>query len=483
MRETTITEFANSDAAHSAESYLNAERLSSEAWLDKKPPSLAKVAPESGHQPIVFTNIYNSKITDRMSPLDWLDKNKTNQTNDFLAKKTENQNKPAVEYCNGKPSKFTDLNGREYLNTGKISGKNNPEIWIDSKNPVQPLGVYIEVNAQTGDVKLTDRQTNIVRTTTKSGQEITQYPDGGGRTIREIINGVESITVYSPNRHVREMQIENNRLTKYVDGNCNTYKMTGEKAPDGKPYYSAINLYGVSVDRIFTITADRTGNVVVRDVHNPDSRFYARREYNNGTVVTSAKDNSRRQVEDKNRVVLSPDSEQAKKAQRSPVIAETPPHANIEANAKYMKENFIGQGFTSLLRLKNADELRNKIGYGKEWDYKSPGPDQMNCSEYESFGNWHYGYLCSAAGLSKKEALVAAGAAQRDQGTSNSAWGDPGLGVGHLRFNSSGNYGDDPEDARQIARGYDQFCARQRRSTASNDKATARVAVATFKEK
>ena len=89
----------------------------------------------------------------------------------------------------------------------------------------------------------------------------------------------------------------------------------------------------------------------------------------------------------------------------------------------------------------------NQVRNHGPWDYKQQG--QM----YEDFGNFNYGAACKAMGFPEKTCLREAGRGQRDAGTSQPNWGDPGS-----RYNPLGGtppYGDDPADQAMIQRGLD----------------------------
>jgi hypothetical protein len=74
------------------------------------------------------------------------------------------------------------------------------------------------------------------------------------------------------------------------------------------------------------------------------------------------------------------------------------------------------------------------------WDFKQKG------AQYESFGNFHYGAVGTAAGFSKETLLRAAGAAQSLAGTSNDSFG---------KWWSTAPFGDDPRDQYWIEQGID----------------------------
>lgn len=81
-------------------------------------------------------------------------------------------------------------------------------------------------------------------------------------------------------------------------------------------------------------------------------------------------------------------------------------------------------------------QVRNK----GEWDYKNGQP------QYESFGNFNYGAVGTAAGISEAVLLRAAGAAQSLAGTSQAEFD---------KWWSEAPYGDDPVDQVWIKAGID----------------------------
>lgn len=359
----------------------------------------------------------------------------------------------------GKPVKYRDFEGRTYTNRGKLNGEDQPDVWVDEKNPVQPEGVNLEIDDKTDTVKLTDRATGIVRTTASNGLETNEYP-GGGKTTHKSVDGVEFISIESKNGPLRAMKIENDRLIEYTDGEGTTFKPTDKIDPTTKkPLYSAEDCSGNTVEGTFTITADRTGNVVVRDESHPESSTYARRELNNGTVVTSTKADGDRKVVNAG-VSLDPNSAEAIAAQESPVIADVPPGIDLSENARLANEHYTGGIlFTSYGAV---DWFYEQVSYGKPWDYKSPGLDRMSHPEYEQFGNWHYGYVGNAAGYSLRALQEEAGYAQLNESVSRPGWGKPGSGIPTYRFGGEAPYGDDPRDQELIRRGYEAYNQRLR---------------------
>lgn len=75
------------------------------------------------------------------------------------------------------------------------------------------------------------------------------------------------------------------------------------------------------------------------------------------------------------------------------------------------------------------------------WDYKN-----NSGRKYENFGNFHYGAIGTAAGISSEALLRAAGLAQRIAGTSNDEF---------LSYFGPESHGDDPKDQTWIRAGID----------------------------
>ncbi|WP_050587379.1 DUF4157 domain-containing protein [Mesorhizobium sp. LSJC269B00] len=102
--------------------------------------------------------------------------------------------------------------------------------------------------------------------------------------------------------------------------------------------------------------------------------------------------------------------------------------------------SFLGRAFADRRRLEDVPaEYRHVVG---------PGDEIQN--PYEDFGNWHFGFMGSAAGIPEEILLRAAGAAQKIAGTSNERWSNPGLG-------GKAPFGDDPNDQRLIKEGIGDF--------------------------
>lgn len=79
-----------------------------------------------------------------------------------------------------------------------------------------------------------------------------------------------------------------------------------------------------------------------------------------------------------------------------------------------------------------------KVRNGGPWDYK------QKKSEWEAFGNFHYGAVGIAAGIPSEILLMGAGWAQSRARTSRPEWG---------KWHEKPPYGDDPTDQRNIMEG------------------------------
>jgi hypothetical protein len=389
-----------------------------------------------------------------------------------------------IDYdSDGRPERYTNFNGETFVRqgiTGGDDGRTPPvQVWRSESNVVQPDGVELNVDSD-NNVVIRDRATGIVQTTRPDGTEVTQYP-GGGRTTRQIEhsgdNTNERITIDSPGRAQRTMQIENDRLVSYTDSEGNTYRMTDQRVQSDDPrqqkaIYTRYDRNGNPVDGQYTVTADRTGNVVVRHLGHEQDADYARRELNNGTVVTSsadANDMSKRRVVDASGRELDPASAEARRAQESPMIQQVPPGADLEQNRREAEEH---SGINPL----NNQWFWERFKYGGLWDYKFAGADHMNHPEYADFGNYNYGYAGAAGNYDLDKLEQLGGYYQRQEGTSRGEWGTPPVlipGTPYIIRNGTegtvpgSRYGDDPNDTRNIDRGYQAYEQRRRQQQAA----------------
>lgn len=356
----------------------------------------------------------------------------------------------------GNMTGYRDFNGRQYDRNG--------DHFVNRSNPVQQSddaakdGVDIKVDRETGTAELTDRRTGIKRSTDCNGVETTDYSaNGGGRTITETKGNTETITIESVNRRERKLIIEHTdtgaRVQEYLDGEGNKYIYTGQNDAEGKPKYAK---EGDAANHDFRITADRSGNVVVRDeTLGKDDIDYARRELNNGTIVTSSgnKDDGSRRIVDAKENTVTDGTPEADQATSSKMIQEIPPNVDLKADAEQAgKANAMGQAYKYWW-------FKEMVQTGGPWDYKSPRQgDNLVNKEYEDFGNWHYGYVGDEAGIPSYILQQRAGVEQIKQGTSKPEWGEPswgpsGYGEGVNPFGGSGTYGDDPHDNEMLRKG------------------------------
>ncbi|MCC5463786.1 polymorphic toxin type 44 domain-containing protein [Pelosinus baikalensis] len=111
----------------------------------------------------------------------------------------------------------------------------------------------------------------------------------------------------------------------------------------------------------------------------------------------------------------------------------TPPGVSIDANVKEAREYAASHSRAEVYQW-FYDSVKN----GARWDFKQLG------SEYQEFGNYHYGVIGNALEIPEQVLLRAAGWAQYRAGTSELGWGT---------FFGCEPYGDDPEDQEWIKRG------------------------------
>lgn len=135
---------------------------------------------------------------------------------------------------------------------------------------------------------------------------------------------------------------------------------------------------------------------------------------------------------------------------RVPPIA--PPGVDIDANMSVAAENF-----NPLNPFWFKDQVKNK----GPWDYKQLG------SQYEAFGNFHYGATGAAFGFKDIFLLNEAGKAQVAAGTSRPEWGEPGPRF--LPQLGTPPYGDDPADQYWIQLGIDFYDDREQWHSPSHD--------------
>jgi type VI secretion system secreted protein VgrG len=122
-----------------------------------------------------------------------------------------------------------------------------------------------------------------------------------------------------------------------------------------------------------------------------------------------------------------------------------PPKVDIDANIRLSR-----QRGTMNVRVggRGPEWFRDQVKKTGPWDYKQLG------SQYEDFGNFHYGATGAAYGFSEDFLLRMVGRGQIQDGTSDPSWGEAPssdltayLGLGTAPF------GDDPKDQFWIKQG------------------------------
>lgn len=355
--------------------------------------------------------------------------------------------------ANGQLERFTDNRGETFTRDG--------DHFVDTNNPIRRDGVNISVNRETGTAEIVDRATGIRTELQQNGTETVDYSAvGGGRVTRRATTSHEYISIESVNRPMRMLILSRNedgaRVSQYSDGRMNSYTFNNRFDDAGHPLYDGINGQGQPIGSNFTVTADRSGNVVIRNQDRPDAPDYAVREYNNGTVVMSNSDNSVRTVTDSQGRSLQPNSEEARAAERSPILQQVPPSANIDGALLEASRNFVGSGLlTNWVALNNW--FRPAVQNNGRWDFKRTGEgNNVVNREFEDYANWHYGYIGTGAGIDPTFLQERAGANQIESGTSRPEWGSPSTDGGVTGiFSGTAPYGDDPRDNEMIRRGID----------------------------
>lgn len=436
----------------------------------------------------------------------------------------------------GKAVSYIDFEGQKFNNKG--------DKWTSRTNLVQPEGMNVEIDGSY-NVRMKDNATGIVRTNRADGIQEVSYPDGG-KTTSKTRGNTEWITIESVNRVPRSLQLVDGKPVYYTDGAGNTYTKRETDAKAATFTFDKTNLNGEQQKGTYTVSADRSGNVVVRDLEKKGQSDYAKRELNNGTIITSDDKGIKRSVTTaeglridttfgeskvpKEKTITYPNGagklhvhydkagnvDQAegkvngervnyrvtsdltlipskteklvkeiseehgqikitkhypsvssvidvngmtvasvkdviapKNPEASPLIQETPKDIDVSKNIaeakKHADENMWKKG----------KWFADKVDYGHEWDFKTKG------AQYEAFGNFHYGVVGKAAGISETNLRQQAGIAQEGAGTSQKGWGDSGYGIGKLKFFGSGNYGDDPTDQHWIKKGIHYYAKQE----------------------
>ncbi len=382
-----------------------------------------------------------------------------------------------IEYnAQNQPVRYKDFSGEEYENTqpGVKDG-----VWKSKTNKVQSEGVRIDLDEKTQHVNLTDVATKNVVDSAPNGVETTTYYPSGGQTIRKSIGANEEwISTHDANGKVRAMHIVDNKLQKYVDGEGNSYTRTDRSTArvDDKPYserpiFQKTDSRGNAIAGDYSVTADRSGNVAVRNQTDKDSEKlpdYARRERVDGVVITSNADNTIRDVKIPPGVNVGSNPEDA-----PAIIQKTPPGVDLQKSVAEANEHRI-DGLEPITRAARVKWFYDQVKTGGPADFKSPAPDEMNRAEYEAYGNYHFGVIGKAAGWNLDTLEREAGAEQIRVKTSKPEWGTPGSGVWvpgagtvpGTRIGGSGPadgkfYGDDPRDQQNIIAGYDDETERE----------------------
>jgi hypothetical protein len=151
----------------------------------------------------------------------------------------------------------------------------------------------------------------------------------------------------------------------------------------------------------------------------------------------------------------------------SPIECPTPPRPpaidigqniataqDFARSARAAAENANKMGEPADAEMGIALWFANQVRPGGEWDYKSQGG-----SEWERFGNFHFGVIGAALGYSLEALQRAAGLVQNGTDLVTALSGGTPSGTGH--FVGSPPYGDDPRDQSQIADGTSAFILSQ----------------------
>lgn len=357
--------------------------------------------------------------------------------------------RPEIQHDGRNITRFVDLNGNEYTRRG--------DHYFNTRNPLQKDGVLLRFD-QNGDVRMKDRESGIVRTTSADGVETTDYAAvHGGKTIRTIEGNIENISLEDRGGRHRSLVLERNSngamVRSYTDGSGTTFTHNNERNGDGKPLYTAVDKDGHEVGRNYTVNADRSGNVLVNNYDQPDSPQFAHRELNNGMTVSSGKTTDSRVVTDADGRQLDANSAQVKSALRTEMISEAPASFDMERSLQTAAGFRRADGMLPVGGTVYVSSQFRTLFDGGDWDPKAAGAgNNVANMEYEAYGNWLYGYLGRASGLTEGYLREQAG---RFQHVSDPSWGRPGF----LGFGGTGTQGDDPEDVKYMDRGFASYRA------------------------
>ncbi|RTL37741.1 MAG: hypothetical protein EKK48_23955 [Candidatus Melainabacteria bacterium] len=213
------------------------------------------------------------------------------------------------------PVRYRSFENEEFIN----SEPGNPQgVWKSSNNKMQREGVLLNFDSSANSVQMTDLYTKNVVVLTANGVETTTYPPSNGQTMRKAAGNEEWITTHDANGTVRELYVIDNKLQRYTDDQKITYTLSTdtikrETKNDGAdsqspltvvPVYHAVGPNGEAIPGRFTITANRTGNVMVRNEDCPGEADCCRRVRVDGAVVTSNGDGSFRTFRSKDGVEI-----------------------------------------------------------------------------------------------------------------------------------------------------------------------------------
>jgi RHS repeat-associated protein len=146
---------------------------------------------------------------------------------------------------------------------------------------------------------------------------------------------------------------------------------------------------------------------------------------------------------------------------KPPYIPFSPPNAPLYTNIEEARQH---DNFPF-----NVWWFKGKVENGKAWDYKQLDPGReadkstgtpAHKSNYEDFGNFHYGVVGRAANIPGAVLEREAGRAQGRDGTTDKSFGDPGIQGDIFGVTGSGTYGDAAEDNYWIKKGiayYDNY--------------------------
>lgn len=201
------------------------------------------------------------------------------------------------------PVRYRDMEGEEFVSSDP---GNEQGTWKSTSNRIQQVGIRLKFDSTDNSVQMTDLDTKNVVTVTAGGVETTVYAPSNGKTIRKVAGKEEWITTQDATGSVRDLYVVDNKLQRYTDDQNVTYTLSNQSITQSSkkddtdasssvtvvPLYRAVGPTGEEIPGRFTISANRTGNVMVRNedsLAEPDS---CRRVRVDGAVVTSNGDGS-----------------------------------------------------------------------------------------------------------------------------------------------------------------------------------------------